>query len=237
MEKDHCNDSLKIVKTLILIENELALGLHPSDRMFFLEALLKEIKIEYCNSNNENMYKTAERIMCLLIKGRLITEKNDMQILGQKLRKYRKNFETCKFDYKESNNKIKSKIERGFNRKTKDKLHPLLEPLFNVLEVYKQLLLLLDHLSDKTLRCKTCILKHTLFIEGLTEEAIALDKKSKFLNEINELLKLVIKLRISYVIDKRHAYCKMVTYTKEMIEKCHKLLDNLDLSQKKYIFS
>jgi hypothetical protein len=236
MNKDHCKDSLKIIKTLILIENELALGLHPSDRMFFLEALLKEIKTEYCNSNNQDMYKTAERLMCLLIKGRLITEKKDMQILGQNLRKHRKKFETCKFDY-DDDTKIKSNVERGFNRKTKDKLHPLLEPLFNVLEIYKQLLLLLDHLSDKTLRCKTCILKHTLFIEALTEEAIALDNKSKFFKELTELLKLVKKLRISYAIDKRHAYCKMVTYTKDMIEICHKLLDNLDLSQKKYIYS
>jgi hypothetical protein len=237
MNKKHqCNDILKIVKTLILIENELSKGILPSDRMFFLEALLKEIKIEYCASNNQKIYKTTERLMCILTKGRLISEKDKMQLLGQQLRKYRKQFETCTFDL-DIKEKLIPSAERGFNRKTRDKLHPLLEPMFNILEIYKQLLLLLDHLSDKQLRCKTCILKHTLFVEALTEEAIALDNKCKYLNELNELSKLIKKIRISYAIDKRHAYCKMINNTKKSINICQEMLNKLTPLEKKHIFS
>ncbi len=237
MNKEHqCNDTLKIVKTLILIENELSKGILPNDRMFFLEALLKEIKIEYCASNNQKLYKTAERLMCVLIKGRLISNKIDMQILGQRLRKYRKQFETCKFD-SDDTHKLNPSAERGFNRKTRENLHPLLEPMFNVLEIYKQLLLLLDHLSDKQLRCKTCILKHTLFVEALTEEAIALDSKCKYLNKLSELSKLIKNIRISYAIDKRHAYCKMINNTKKSIKICQNMLNKLNTNEKQYIFS
>ncbi len=238
-KKQYCNDSIKIIKLLILIENELAKGILPIDRMLFLEALLKEIKIEYCASNNQKLYKIAEKLMCVLFKGRIINNKNlkGMQLFGQELRKYRKEFENCKYDQYSENSKLKLSAERGFNRKTKNKLHPLLEPMFNVLEIYKQLLLLLDHLADKQLRCKTCILKHTLFIEGLTEEAIALDNNCKYLKVLNKLLKLIIKIRIAYAIDKRHAYCKMIKNVKISIKICNNLLDDLSPSEKLHIFS
>jgi hypothetical protein len=51
----------------------------------------------------------------------------------------------------------------------------LQDPLFNLREVCKQLLLLEDHLFHKEKQCPDCIRKHLLMIEALADEAVALD--------------------------------------------------------------
>jgi hypothetical protein len=51
---------------------------------------------------------------------------------------------------------------------------------FNVREITKQLLLLEDHLFDKTKRCKECIRKHLMMIEAFAEEANSLDSDSNW---------------------------------------------------------
>jgi len=56
------------------------------------------------------------------------------------------------------------------------KLGPIMDPMFNVREACKELVLLEQHLNDPTKRCGDCQKKHFLTIEGLFEEAIALDK-------------------------------------------------------------
>jgi len=51
----------------------------------------------------------------------------------------------------------------------------LMDPLFNLREITKQLLLLEDHLAHENRRCPDCIRKHLLCIEALADEAVALD--------------------------------------------------------------
>ena len=50
------------------------------------------------------------------------------------------------------------------------------DPLFNLREIVKQLLLVEDHLSHSHKLCPDCIRKHLLTIEALAEEAETLDE-------------------------------------------------------------
>lgn len=59
-------------------------------------------------------------------------------------------------------------------------LLPIMNPLFNLREICKQMSLLEDHLNNVRKRCPDCIRKHFLTIEGLFEEAISLDKEQKY---------------------------------------------------------
>ena len=61
---------------------------------------------------------------------------------------------------------------------------PLMDPLFNLREAAKQLLLLEDHLAHPQKFCPDCIRKHLLCSEAFLEEAVTLDKTG----ELNSLL-------------------------------------------------
>ena len=60
------------------------------------------------------------------------------------------------------------------------KLDPVMDPAYNLREVYKQCILLEDHLANPRKRCQDCISKHCHAIEALVEEARGLDKKGRF---------------------------------------------------------
>lgn len=53
-------------------------------------------------------------------------------------------------------------------------LLPIMDPVFNMREILKQVVLLEDHLFQRQKRCRDCINKHFLTIEALAEEAITL---------------------------------------------------------------
>ena len=59
-------------------------------------------------------------------------------------------------------------------------LLPIMNPLFNLREICKQMSLLEDHLNNPRKRCRDCIRKHFLTIEALFEEAVSLDKDFKY---------------------------------------------------------
>jgi len=61
-------------------------------------------------------------------------------------------------------------------------LLPIMNPLFNMREICKQMVLLEDHLNNFRKRCHDCIRKHFLTIEAFFEEAISLDKDLKYLD-------------------------------------------------------
>lgn len=61
-----------------------------------------------------------------------------------------------------------------------EKIDPLMDPRYNLRECSKHLILLEDHLFHKEKRCKDCILKHCLMIEGLLDEGITLDKNREY---------------------------------------------------------
>jgi hypothetical protein len=59
-------------------------------------------------------------------------------------------------------------------------LLPVLDCRFNLREICKQCILLEDHLSHDKKRCYDCCIKHFLAIEGLSEEAVTLDKTASY---------------------------------------------------------
>jgi len=60
------------------------------------------------------------------------------------------------------------------------RLFPILDPRFNLREAAKNMILLEDHLFHEGKRCKDCILKHCLTIEGFLEEGVTLDTKREY---------------------------------------------------------
>lgn len=70
--------------------------------------------------------------------------------------------------------------EGGCISATGARLLPVLDPCFNMREICKQCILLEDHLFQTEKRCEDCIKKHFLTLEGLSEEAITLDKENKY---------------------------------------------------------
>ena len=66
------------------------------------------------------------------------------------------------------------------NKETDMGLLPIMNPLYNLREICKQIALLEDHLNQPRKRCPDCIRKHFLTIEALFEEAVSLDKDLKY---------------------------------------------------------
>jgi hypothetical protein len=69
----------------------------------------------------------------------------------------------------------------------KESLLPVLDCRFNLREICKQCILLEDHLSHDKKRCYDCCIKHFLAIEGLSEEAVTLDKEAKYKDVLCEI--------------------------------------------------
>ena len=59
-------------------------------------------------------------------------------------------------------------------------LLPILDPAFNIREIFKQLVLLEDHLFHPRKQCPDCIWKHLLTCEAFAEEGVTLDLKRKY---------------------------------------------------------
>lgn len=86
-------------------------------------------------------------------------------------------------------------IQRGeFNRRPV-KIDPVMDPAYNLREVYKQCILLEDHLANPRKRCQDCISKHCHAIEALVEEARGLDKKRQFDRMTAELHRCIRKVQ------------------------------------------
>lgn len=69
----------------------------------------------------------------------------------------------------------------------KKKLLPIMNPMYNMREWCKQCVLLEDHLTQPRKRCNDCITKHQLTLEGLSEEAMSLDKDNKYSEIIKDI--------------------------------------------------
>jgi len=65
-------------------------------------------------------------------------------------------------------------------KKGSEGLLPILDPAFNVREMFKQLVLLEDHLFHPRKRCPDCIWKHLFTTEALAEEAVTLDVNQQY---------------------------------------------------------
>ena len=62
----------------------------------------------------------------------------------------------------------------------------LTDPLFNVREILKQMVLVEDHLNHPYKTCPDCIRKHLLTIEALAEEASSLDSPNGVFTDASE---------------------------------------------------
>ena len=71
------------------------------------------------------------------------------------------------------------------------RLADIMNPMFNVREICKQLTLLEDHLNRPEMRCTDCINKHLMKCEALAEEAVSLDDESQypFLKELPDMMR------------------------------------------------
>lgn len=104
----------------------------------------------------------------------------------------------------------RDQIDRVIARKTPHPLLSVLNPVTNFREIYKNALLLDDHLRDKTKRCIDCICKHTLLMEAYVEEAMTLDVDRQYSTLIASLRTHVkriyesVKSRAGYPTAMRH---------------------------------
>lgn len=63
-------------------------------------------------------------------------------------------------------------------------------PLFNLREITKNLILLEDHLAHPYKICPDCIRKHLLCVEGLAEEGTCLDSAGKYTEGMEKLAEM-----------------------------------------------
>ena len=89
------------------------------------------------------------------------------------------------------------KFETKPFKKAASKL-PIMDPLFNLREAAKQLLLLEDHLAHPAKFCPDCIRKHLLTAEAFLEEAVGLDKTGTLTEKLRPLPGVVRQLWTLY---------------------------------------
>jgi len=117
-----------------------------------------------------------------------------------------------------------------------DKLHPILDPKFNMRETSKQCLLLEDHLNNSKKRCFDCIRKHFLIIDGLLEEAISLEKDNMQRNHYRELYLEWVKIEKKYAGNPTDSnnmddVSKMVrVFRKPLVEQYFDTISDYDIS-------
>jgi hypothetical protein len=64
--------------------------------------------------------------------------------------------------------------EETCDKNTCDAMDPVSDPDYNMRQIVKQSILVEEHLTQDRKRCKDCITKHLLHIQGLAEEAAML---------------------------------------------------------------
>jgi molecular chaperone GrpE (heat shock protein) len=189
------NNIRKIIDNLLLLEDLL---FHKEkqckrcikEKFLFIEKLLENV-IE-SDSNKDLWYYPV--IFPILDKIREVQKKYPKltQKDLQSLRKTRKKIMNQCFKVVE---KDKEKLKKKVNHKCKADLLPILDVEFNIREAVKNMLLLEDHLLDKRRRCMDCCKKNMLLLEEFLEEGITLDKKGKYVKELEKNSKIVRNLQ------------------------------------------
>lgn len=149
-----------------------------NDNLMHIEALSEEI-IRYGDEINNMVLREVPVI--IRKKVREIKTPEELSNFLRQLRKYVINNEYVQnMMNKNISQCLKNKAIQLFNDSKNFTMLPLFDPKFNVREIYKQLILLNDHVSDPSRRCKDCISKHLLTIEALSDEAQCLSDNSAF---------------------------------------------------------
>jgi len=86
---------------------------------------------------------------------------------------------------------IRSYISAMLESGNRQQLQPLMDPLFNLREIVKELTLLEDHINQPSKQCLDCINKHLMKCEALSEEAISLDgdNQYRFLTKVPQVIR------------------------------------------------
>lgn len=196
MIKKYSDKCKMIVKQLLMIEDKLFNVKKKCQKCIFEHMMLVESMIEDNLKNNKNeLYPILSETSCTLreLQKMMMNKKLDITTSVQKLRSLRKEItkKCVKFDKPVSEKTLK----RMINHKCKGKILPILNPLFNLRETYKNVLLLKDHLLVKEHRCNQCHKKHSLLIEAFLEEAATLDMDGKYQKLLLSLEKTIRRIQ------------------------------------------
>jgi hypothetical protein len=240
-----------LTKNLIALENELDAP-WDKDRVLFIKGLINEGKSATATTDTKSWTQLHDLEKAL-------NTKNMQQV--RKIRKALLDTLNYDPDHRADKHGSTKKIfcARAFNRSNTKKypMKDILDPLFNVCEILKQAYLLEQHLSDRKMRCPTCIRKHSVFMEGLADEAnmclrkdilsmdalageaIALimpQEKTKLEEPLRKLRRQVIETRKMFHLDGPKHYDEMIKATQKIIRMCNYILDNLaDAKRRKRI--
>ena len=118
----------------------------------------------------------------------------------------------------------------------KHKLLDIFNPMFNIKEVCKELVLLEDHLTAPGKHCPDCIRKHLLKAEAFSEEAIALDKAGQWKNILSPLPQQIRDIGTEYSLsdcDRHGLGQKVRMIRKQLSPLCFEKKDNKKEMSKK----
>lgn len=189
------NNLMYIIQDLIQIEDKLFNQDHRCSKCIKEKCLAVEGHVDALiksdHKEDEFLYPILKNLPNELRKmqKKLLKCKCDKKIckLSQDIRKIRK---SLIHNYYNCDKSIKyTTLKKKVNHKCPRKIMPVLDPAFNIREVVKNILLLEDHLMDPDRRCRDCIMKHSMIIEGFLEEAITIDKKQKYIKLLKPLPK------------------------------------------------
>lgn len=152
----------------------------PPKSNVYIPDLSLEDKIKYKTkyidfSNNNKMDKEAEKIENESKESK--ESKEEYEPPKEIKKKKEEDTNTCGMD------------DKGVNICGNDNLYPIMDPRFNLREASKNMILLEDHLFHNGKRCKDCILKHCLTIEGFLEEGVTLDVNCEYTDTIDKCMK------------------------------------------------
>ena len=128
--------------------------------------------------------------------------------------------ETTNLDNSDTTTKFIPEASKG----STPSLLPVLDCQFNLREICKQSILLEEHLTQPEKRCTDCCIKHFLALEGLSEEAISLDKEQKGPSIMKDLPTLIRSIQKQWYLDpdKNSHSCsqQLRSIRKSLMESC-----------------
>jgi hypothetical protein len=233
----HFAYEVDIVANMILIETEVMdRAVDPRDRILFVEAWIEDVLASDA-LGNQKMYEVGNEALEVLRQIRRARSNKKKEDAMQKLRKIRKEFSDGIDLSAPPSDPPKAFAVRSFNHVPQEmKLKPLLHPMFNVLEIMKQALLLRQHLANKELRCSNCIIKHSIMIEALAQEALTLDTKLLYAKELRQVRDMSSGLRRTFSIREPSVYAKMYEINNGIIDYAREKLESLDNKTKKRLY-
>lgn len=197
------------VKSLLLVEDALMKGLgNAKPKLALAESMLAA-------QMRESSLDCAmiEPIMEAVSK----IDASGGRAVGQQVRNARKRLtkaiQTCWSNAPPSKEWIDARIQR----KTPSPMESVLDVRCNLREVYKNALLLEDHLEHKRKRCLQCIKKHSLLIEAYVDEAYTLDVKQKHTRLLHGLRSLI--LDVQKLVVSRSNYAQALEKVRQIVSR------------------